>query len=1004
MTTATADAGLQVEATITGDVGGQVAIGQHIAQYRVESGGTLIVGAPPGQQPTCRPRPLPIALGGRRPPDLLGRNTEIQAATRALERGETVEFHGPPGIGKTCLLKYMGQAPPRATAAHGIVYHDAGGERGDDILAVLHEAFYEVPEGVKPSEADIRHDLRDIAAFIVLDDIEVHRDALEEILDALPSATFLIAGTRRTLWGGGRSVGLQGLPGEAAVELLERELGRELDAEEETAARLIAEGVGAEPLRLLEIAALLVEMGTGLSELSGRLAVGATPEEVAAMLLEKLDDDELAVLAVLTALRGATLTAEQLADLTGVEDVDAVVESLLRMRLIKANSPRYNVTDPPTLDRVVHHSQWHGDLMAHFSNWVERNADRPHAVIEERQAIVAVLARAAEAAAWQDLLRLGRAAELPFFVTKRWGGWKEVLDHQLTAAERIGDRSAQAWAHHQLGSRALCLGDRVAALNHLSRALVIREALGDHTGAATTRHNLSLLAEGDRRRPEGAKPAATAVLATAPLAGLPLLAVLLGLAAVLIIVAGVIVTGFRGSGRSESATTVGANSSPVRVDPERLDFGDVAPGDLGVVQGVTVTNAGDDAVAISAVVSGGDPGTFAIASDGCGGDPLVAGASCRFEVRFTPAGPGAHRADVLVDAGAAGELRVPLNGSGTDGRRPPAGRPEPRLEPSTVDFGTRSVSDGPVRRSLAVLNAGGESMRVTSMQLGGVSPGDFSVGRDGCTGVLLPPASRCAVEVAFAPQRPGSRRAVLFVAVEGFGARLSSSLSGRGAEPTDGVRLAISRIGDQQLVYGSQVNLGVKGAYADGSRAPLTFSARDLPAGLAITQTGPDQARISGTVRAEPGRYTSHVEARAGEQVDATSFSVTVVPATLHLEWLQPLADLTLGAPATAVAVVTETTGTGADLAGLPLVFEATNTLTRGMRTLPATVAPDGRVTLHLQPGDLEAGLYTIRARLDASNDNYRLDAPAPVALALSTDVLSATLYTLSGLLSGTDI
>ncbi|MDQ4069013.1 MAG: hypothetical protein M3203_06020 [Actinomycetota bacterium] len=175
MATATVEPGLRVEATITGAVSGQVAIGQHIAQYRVESGGTLVVEAPPEQQAACRPRPLPISLGGRRPPELLGRDDEIDMAGRSLEGGDTVEFHGRPGVGKTCLLKYLGHRPPAGTAAYGVVYHDASGEPVDDVLAILHESFFEVPPGVKPSEAALRHDLRDVAALIVLDDLEFGR-------------------------------------------------------------------------------------------------------------------------------------------------------------------------------------------------------------------------------------------------------------------------------------------------------------------------------------------------------------------------------------------------------------------------------------------------------------------------------------------------------------------------------------------------------------------------------------------------------------------------------------------------------------------------------------------------------------------------------------------------------------------------------------------------------------------------------------------------------------
>jgi hypothetical protein len=50
-----------------------------------------------------------------------------------------------------------------------------------------------------------------------------------------------------------------------------------------------------------------------------------------------------------------------------------------------------------------------------------------------------------------------------------------------------------AWTLHQLGTRALCLGETAVALDSLGEALRLREALRDRDGAAITRHNLSLI-------------------------------------------------------------------------------------------------------------------------------------------------------------------------------------------------------------------------------------------------------------------------------------------------------------------------------------------------------------------------------------------------------------------------------------------------------------------------------------------------------------------------------
>ncbi len=51
----------------------------------------------------------------------------------------------------------------------------------------------------------------------------------------------------------------------------------------------------------------------------------------------------------------------------------------------------------------------------------------------------------------------------------------------------------EAWALHQLGTCALCLSENADAINYLTKAIQLRQSLGDERGVSATRHNLDLL-------------------------------------------------------------------------------------------------------------------------------------------------------------------------------------------------------------------------------------------------------------------------------------------------------------------------------------------------------------------------------------------------------------------------------------------------------------------------------------------------------------------------------
>src|SRR5918995_6440482 len=92
-------AGGSVRAAISGEVSGQIAVGNNIVQNNVAHGG-LVYMAAPGERPLVRERRKPVYLRGRRPRELAGRKAEVDAALGAVRSGEPVQFYGPPGAGK----------------------------------------------------------------------------------------------------------------------------------------------------------------------------------------------------------------------------------------------------------------------------------------------------------------------------------------------------------------------------------------------------------------------------------------------------------------------------------------------------------------------------------------------------------------------------------------------------------------------------------------------------------------------------------------------------------------------------------------------------------------------------------------------------------------------------------------------------------------------------------------------------------------------------------------
>ena len=107
--------------------------------------------------------------------------------------------------------------------------------------------------------------------------------------------------------------------------------------------------------------------------------------------------------------------------------------------------------------------------------------------------LLALLQKLDREGRFDEQLRLARALSRLLAVALRWLDLLRSLRGTLAAAERHGDRSARAWALHELGTLHLAGNDLPSADRELSRAAELRKELGDTRGLAATERNLHVL-------------------------------------------------------------------------------------------------------------------------------------------------------------------------------------------------------------------------------------------------------------------------------------------------------------------------------------------------------------------------------------------------------------------------------------------------------------------------------------------------------------------------------
>ena len=797
--------------------------------FRLRAGSALGAVLDTAHAPAPQRRATPLLPNVRRFRGLIDRTDELKTALVALPSGLPVEIHGPAGVGKTVLLRTLAYHPDLTGNLDGVVYLDRVAVQPlADLQQCLYDSFYVTAPRLKPREGELRQLLRDPRALVLLDDVEQTGQNLEVLFNLLPNCLFCIASEERRLHGEVKSISLAGLAETDALALIERELGKPWTPADRPAAATLYKLFDGHPSRLIFATASAREQGRSLAEIIASRETAEPPGKLLQRSLQSRSDQELRALSVLAAL-GGFVSKDALAACLPDSALETRLPPLLDAKLIQADGESYalsaGVADalPAAADLEA---TWR-DAIPRLAGWAEEHRAEGEVIARD----FSVFQRAAEWSAgqarWSEVLRLARAVEPALSASGRWTAWRSMLEMASRASNESGDKASHAWALHELGSAAVCLGDAPSAKNFLNQSLALRVEISEHWGAALTRHNLDLLqppvipAEPAHQESPREKPGPRNTLRQR-MADLPHVAKIASL-------------GFLGLATALIGLALWRQpAAPFRLhfSPARLEFSSTAVDQPSTTRIVVATNQGSRPLSIGAVsLSGPGSGAFYVLRNECARRLLPTGSACQVHLHFKPGGahPSVARL-IFSDSQGSETAAVELRGAIAPGR--PAA-PLLSARPATMDFGEREIGTR-ARAEVSVANKGSTSLRLSKFTLSGSHRGDFALAENSCQGVDIAPQTDCKIAVAFVPGDAGEREAVLVLTtIEGAmekvvlrGGGVARDVGAITAEPAElnfgGVELRRREQRQMQLVHGGA------GAVAIGRIALANEQASDF--------------------------------------------------------------------------------------------------------------------------------------------------------------------------------
>ncbi|MBA3944916.1 MAG: fibronectin type III domain-containing protein [Herpetosiphonaceae bacterium] len=462
------------------------------------------------------------------------RDREVQrAAIQAeLRMDGRVWLHGCGGCGASALLAVVAQS---ATLKDGVAWV-AGAHAGhfhDDVLMYLFQRFYLAQAGAEHAIVDPATActyLQQLQAVFVLDDLPLARSDLDDVVNDLNHGVVLVAADAPA-HEACAPCELGGLPPADAVAMWREQAGLAsgrppLQVELRLCAalghlplplRLVGRVMRAGVLTLEGCMALLDTMtgkplqGRLPADLPRSLRLTSLPEmsrqddalvRAVWLCLAPLDASDHQILAFLARAAAPDLDLATLAQLSQIPSA-MITPALTRLRsvgLVVSQAERWSIPASRSLRHAIDQLLPAGDEQRRAAAFFARAAlahvgNMPWLQQEQGNVLAAIRTQLANG----ELRQVGQVIQAvqPAVASQgQWGSWKQLLDWARTVASTTNDRSLEAWALHEEGTRLGLVGERTAAVDQLRRAEKLRRRLGDRTGAAASRHNRLVLQPG----------------------------------------------------------------------------------------------------------------------------------------------------------------------------------------------------------------------------------------------------------------------------------------------------------------------------------------------------------------------------------------------------------------------------------------------------------------------------------------------------------------------------
>ena len=314
--------------------------------------------------------------------------------------------------------------------------------------------------------------------MLLLDDVSLPPEDWPRLARALPGWRCVLAVAQPSPSSCAYTHQMDGLSPDDALTLMEHELGHWVGSAERPLVQQACASLGANPLELLQLVSLAAKQQLSLADTIVDLSLEHGPAALQEQILACLSEPERRVLVTLASADPAPLSVAALGAVTELPQIMPILDDLQRQYLVERQGALYRVRLPlaaalrPALDTTP----WLWRVLTHVLDSLEHEAATPHSEEDLLGSAPALCNAAAGAEWWAEVIRLARAAEGPLALSRRWDAWETVLNHALGASRALSDRSTEAWALHQLGTRSLCLGDVRQGRAQLERSLRLQRA------------------------------------------------------------------------------------------------------------------------------------------------------------------------------------------------------------------------------------------------------------------------------------------------------------------------------------------------------------------------------------------------------------------------------------------------------------------------------------------------------------------------------------------------